>query len=220
MTSVLASTSSSGLASSIHSSQTGTSSSPRRWLWMARAARRPAATASIAVHGALAAASPPANTPARPVASVCLSVTIWPRSTWTPSAPWTKSSTMLWPMAKITVSQPRSCSVPSSRTGGRQPRASGSPSEHELKVTPQARPDVSRTTASGMHEQLKLMPSSRPSSTSSSEAGIVTSSSMQLMVTRSAPRRRAVRPASKATSPPPTTTTSLPISTGSPTVAL
>ena len=101
---------------------------------MLRAARRPAATASIAVHGALAAASPPANTPARLVTCVCLSVTIWPRSTSMPVAPCRKSSTMLWPMAKMTVSQSRSCSVPSSRTGGRQPRASGSPSAHELKV--------------------------------------------------------------------------------------
>ncbi len=150
---------------------------------MLRAARRPAATASIAVHGALAAASPPANTPARPVAWVRLSLTIWPRSTSMPVAPCRKSSTMLWPMAKMTVSQSRSCSVPSRRTGGRQPRASGSPSEHELKVTPQARPSASSLMPSGMHEQLKRMLSASPSSTSSSEAGTVWSSSMQLMTT-------------------------------------
>ena len=65
--------------------------------------------------------------------------------------------------------------------------------------------------AVGMHEQMKLMDSPRPSSISSAEAGMVSSSSMQVRVTFSAPSRRAVRPASKATSPPPMTTTFLPI---------
>ena len=104
-------------------------------------------------------------------------------------------------------------------TGGRQPRASGSPSEQARNSTLLARPSASVTIGDGMHEQLKLMLSSRPSVSSSSEAGTLWSSSMQLMVTFSAPRRRAVRPASKATSPPPMTTTFLPMSTFSPSVA-
>ena len=72
---------------------------------MARAPRRPAAIASIAVQGPIAAASPPANTPVRPVIIVSGSTTIWPCSTATPSAPAaTKSSTIAWPTAKMTVS--------------------------------------------------------------------------------------------------------------------
>ena len=104
-------------------------------------------------------------------------------------------------------------------TGGRQPRASGSPSEQARNSTLLARPEASVTICDGMQEQLKLMPSSRPSVSSSSEAGTLWSSSMQLMVTFSAPSRSAVRPASKATSPPPMTTTFLPMSTFSPSEA-
>ncbi len=111
---------------------------------MLRAARRPAATASMAVQGARAAASPPANTPFLPVASVALSVTIWPFSTLTLlGAPSRKSSTMLWPMAKMTVSHSSSCSEPAMATGGRQPRASGSPSEQARNSTLFARPSAS-----------------------------------------------------------------------------
>ncbi len=126
---------------------------------------------------------------------------------------------MLWPMAKMTVSQSSVCSEPAMATGGRQPRASGSPSEQARNSTLLARPEASVTICDGMQEQLKLMPSSRPSVSSSSEAGTLWSSSMQLMVTFSAPRRSAVRPASKATSPPPMTTTFLPMSTFSPSEA-
>ena len=219
MTAVCSKTASSGLASSITSSSMGRRSSPRRKLWMLRAARRPAATASMAVHGALAAASPPANTPFLPVPSVALSVRIWPFSTVMPLDPSRKSSTMLWPMAKMTVSHSSSYSEPAMATGGRQPRSSGSPSEQARNSTLRARPESSVTICDGMHEQLKAMLSSRPSVSSSSEAGTLWSSSIQLMVTFSAPSRSAVRPASKATSPPPMTTTFLPMSTFSPSEA-
>ncbi len=181
---------------------------------MARAPRRPAATASMAVQGPRAAASPPANTPARPVAWVCLSMTIWLRSTARSVAPLAKSSTMPWPVAKITVSQTISLKVLSRGTGGRQPRASASPRVQAVNSTLAARPSGPATTAVGMHEQMKLIDSSRPSSISSAEAGMVASSSMQTSCTCSAPRRTAVRPASKATSPPPMTTTFLPMATG------
>ena len=99
-------------------SHTGTSCSPRRKLWMARAPRRPAAIASIAVQGPIAAASPPANTPVRPVIIVSVSTWIWPRSTATSSAPARKSSTIAWPTAKITVSASSSTNSPS--TGDRR----------------------------------------------------------------------------------------------------
>ena len=186
---------------------------------MARAPRRPAATASMAVQGPRAAASPPANTPLRPVFWVCLSITIWFFSTLTPLAPLAKSSTMPWPVAKTTVSQASSLKVLSRGTGGRQPRSSASPSVQAVNSTLAARPSGPATTAVGMHEQMKLIDSSRPSSISSAEAGMVSSSSMQTSVTFSAPRRTAVRPASKATSPPPMTITFLPMSMGLPRVA-
>ena len=197
----------------------GRSSSPRRWLWMARAPRRPAAIASMAVQGPTAAASPPANTPLRPVAPVCLSTTIWLFSILMLRAPLVKSSIIAWPVAKMTVSHSSSVNELSIGTGGRQPRSSASPSVQYWKSTLLARPSASELIEVGMQEQMKVIDSPRPSSISSLEAGMVSSSSMQVRVTFSAPKRSAVRPASKATSPPPTTTTFLPMSTGLPTVA-
>ena len=126
------------LTLSASESHTGTSCSPRRKLWMARAPRRPAAIASIAVQGPIAAASPPANTPVRPVIIVSVSTWIWPRSTATSSAPARKSSTIAWPTAKITVSASSSTNSPSTGTGGRQPRSLGSPSVQRWNFTPVA----------------------------------------------------------------------------------
>ena len=176
-------------------SHTGTSCSPRRKLWMARAPRRPAAIASIAVQGPIAAASPPANTPVRPVIIVSVSTWIWPRSTATSSAPARKSSTIAWPTAKITVSASSSTNSPSTGTGGRQPRSLGSPRVQRWNLTPVATPPLPRI-STGTSEYSTWTCSSLPSSISSDEAGAVRSSSMQARVTSSAPQRKAVRPAS------------------------
>ena len=184
------------LTLSASESHTGISCSPRRKLCTARAPRRPAAIASIAVQGPIAAASPPANTPVRPVIIVSGSTVIWPRATATPSAPVaTKSSTIAWPTAKMTVSASSSTNSPSTGTGGRHPRSLGSPKVQRWNFTPVATPPLPRI-STGTSEYSTWTCSSLPSSISSDEAGAVRSSSMQARVTSPAPQRYAVRPAS------------------------
>ena len=125
---------------------------------MARAPRRPAAIASIAVQGPIAAASPPAKTPVRPVIIVSVSTWIWPRSTATSSAPARKSATIAWPTAKITVSASSSTNSPSTGTGGRQPRSLGSPSVQRWNLTPVAMPSLPRiSTGTSEYSTLDLL---------------------------------------------------------------
>jgi len=163
---------------------------------MLRAARCPAAIASMAVHGPLAAASPPANTPFLPVPSVVLSVTIWSFSTRC------RRRRRESP-ADQTLADGEDYGVAVElvlRAGDgdrrRQPRASGCPaSRRETRLWRRA---VGSFFDRGRHARaVEAMSSSRPSPSSSSEAGTLWSSSMQLMVTLAAPRRRAAA-ASKA----------------------
>ena len=216
MTSVCASTSSSGLASSMDSSSMGEEVLAAQEVVDAARARggrrrRPRWPS----RGRVAAASPPANTPFLPVPSVALSVRIWPLLDL--EALGALGEVVDHALADgeddgVAVELARSRSM---ATGGRQPRASGSPSEQARNSTLLARPSASVTIGDRHAGAVEADATRRgPLSISSAEAGTLWSSSMQLMVTFSAPRRSAVRPASKATSPPPMTTTFLPMSTG------
>ena len=69
-----------------------------------------------------------------------------------PRDPWRSRRPGPGPVANTTVSQSSSLKVFSTGTGGRQPRASASPSVQAVNSTPQARPSASVLTAVGMRE--------------------------------------------------------------------